>query len=556
MITAYLDDRRSALAALDRFDALTVALLGALTFVALATYGDFAISNDEEVQQRYGELIVAYYASGFADQAALGFRNLYLYGGLFDVVATLLGRAVPSDPWQLRHLLCALSGIGGIAATAASARLIAGPRAGFLAAVALAVCGVWFGGMFNHTKDVPFAAAMIGATYFLLRIARELPRPRMRHVAGFGILAGAALGLRAYGLLLLAYAGLAILMRAASMDGREWPQRIRFAALGTVRLLPAAAIAYVIMVAAWPWAALELSNPVKAIWVFAHFNYQIRTLLAGEVYLMDAVPRWYVPTYILIKLPLIVLAGALAAMWALARPKLAGGGVFVEKRREIALLAATASFPVLCTVILHGPAFTGMRHFLYVVPPIAVLAGVGLDGVLAALERAGGAAATAAMTAVTVGFSWNAIELARLHPHQYLFFNALVGGLEGASRRYDTDYWVNIMPEAAKGLDAYVRSTGGDPARRHTVAVCGERLAFERTAGPRFVWTGDWLGADFFIAPTHMDCDRVLKGKVAFTIERLGVVIGVVQDLRGLGRYERDFIEFRDRPPAHAGPAP
>ena len=57
--------------------------------------------------------------------------------------------------------------------------MIAGPRAGALAALALAVCGVWYGGMFNHTKDVPFAAAMIGASYFLLRAVRELPRPRL-----------------------------------------------------------------------------------------------------------------------------------------------------------------------------------------------------------------------------------------------------------------------------------------------------------------------------------------------------------------------------------------
>ena len=33
--------------------------------------------------------------------------------------------------------------------------------------------------MFNHTKDIPFAAAMMGATFFLLRAARDLPRPRL-----------------------------------------------------------------------------------------------------------------------------------------------------------------------------------------------------------------------------------------------------------------------------------------------------------------------------------------------------------------------------------------
>ena len=71
----------------NRYDVAAVLLFGTLIALVAFTFGDYAISNDEEVQQRYGEMIIAYYASGFADQALFHFRNLYLYGGLFDVVA-------------------------------------------------------------------------------------------------------------------------------------------------------------------------------------------------------------------------------------------------------------------------------------------------------------------------------------------------------------------------------------------------------------------------------------------------------------------------------------
>ena len=55
--------------------------------------------------------------------------------------------------------------------------------------------------------------------------------------------------------------------------------------------------------------------------------------------------------------------------------------------------------------------------------------------------------------------------LVRLHPQgQYLFYNHLVGGLEGAARRYETDYWVNIMPEAVDDLEAFVANLiAGNP---------------------------------------------------------------------------------------------
>ena len=171
-----------------------------------ATFREYAVSNDEGLQHHYGELIVAYYKSGFTDKSVFDFGNLYLYGGLFDVIAVLLAHVLPFDLYDIRHVMCAVAGIGGVAATWATARMIAGPRAGLLAGLALALCGVWYGGMFNHTKDVPFASAMMGATFFLLRAARDLPDPRRRDILWFGILLGAALGLRATGLLMVGYA--------------------------------------------------------------------------------------------------------------------------------------------------------------------------------------------------------------------------------------------------------------------------------------------------------------------------------------------------------------
>lgn len=521
----------------DPYDVLTWALLGGLAVVALVVFDDYAISNDEEVQQRYGELILAYYASGFSDRTLFGFKNLYLYGGLFDIVAALLGRVLPFDLYAMRHLLSALIGVGGIAATAATARAIAGPRAGFLAAAALAACGVWFGGMFNHTKDVPFAAAMIGATFFLVRSAGDLPRPRPVDVAGFGLMLGAALGLRAMGLLLPAYLGLVILWRALACEA-SWRGRADFVGRSALRFLPALVLGYAIMIAAWPFAALAPLNPVRALWTFAHFHYEIRTLLAGQVYLMDAVPRWYVPAYLAIKVPLLVHAGALLALAAAIRPRPAG--TLGPRRELVGLIAFLALFPVAAAAALHAPAFTGMRHFLFVVPALAVLAGIGFDRLLAATERVGPAAATATLAGLAALFLWNAQQLVRLHPHQYLFYNALVGGLEGASRRYEMDYWVNMIPEAVKGLAGPVGATGA----RHTVGVCGERISFEHAARGRFQWTPGWLEADFFIAPTHMNCDRVLRGPIVFTIAREGVVIGVVQDLRGLPPHARGFADF------------
>jgi hypothetical protein len=530
---------RGWLARSDGYDVAAALLFGALIALVALTFRDYGISNDEEVQQRYGEMIVAYYASGFVDQALFHFRNLYLYGGLFDIVAVGLEKLIPFDPYAVRHLLSALTGVGGIAAVWATARAIGGSRAGLLAAAALAVCGTWYGAMFNHTKDIPFAAAVMGALYFLMLLGRQLPRPRWHLVALFGVLCGCALGIRVLGVFLISYAMLAVTIHAPIGRGVPWRKTLAYAGRSALSLAPAFVIAYVIMIAVWPWSVLAPLNPLRALTAFLDFNYQIRTVLAGHVYFMDDIPRWYVPTYIAIKLTLWLLVGAGFAVILAVLPGRAAQTAPVARRKETALIAFAAFFPLICEVAVDGPAFTGMRHFLFTVPPIAALAGVGLNGALDRLATLPRPLAAAAMVLIWLGLGWNATTLYRLHPDEYLFYNPLVGGLAGASRGYATDYWVNIMPEAVADLERFLDRTesgsGKVPLRhRYLVAVCSERLQFEKEADARLEWTRDVDRADFFIAPTHMNCDRARNGRVVATVERLGVVIGVVKDRRAI----------------------
>lgn len=510
-----------------------ILLAGLLPLVAL-TFRDYGISNDEEVQHRYGELIVAYYSSGFADRSLFDYKNLYLYGGLFDIVAVLLAKILPLDVYDLRHLLSAVIGVAGIGATAAVARLIAGPRAGLIAALALTLCGPWFGAMFNHTKDIPFAAAMIGAIYFLLRASRNFPRPRWGDLIGFGVLLGAAIGLRALGFLLIGYAGIAVMLAASrfwgAADGVK--SAASFAVRSGWRFIPVLALAYLIMIAAWPWAAQAPLNPLRAIFSFAHFHYEIRTIVGGEIYKMADVPWWYVPVYLAIKSPLLILTGAACAIAFAVRP--ADGERDGGRRRiDVAFIAFVAMFPVFCEMVTEGPAFTGMRHFLFVMPPLAVLSGIGFDALLRSLQP-WRIARTVAVVALAAALTWNAALLVRLHPYEYMFYNSLVGGLQGAERRYEMDYWVNMMPEAVQALQNYLNLAHEKSPRTYTVGVCGERFSFENYADKRLQASPGWLEADFYIAPTHMNCDRLVEGRVIAKIERLGVTIGVVKDRRGV----------------------
>ena len=128
---------------------------------------------------------------------------------------------------------------------------------------------------------------------------------------------------------------------------------------------------------------------------FDNFQYPIDTILAGHVYRMADVPRWYVPAYVGIKLSLPLIVGACLSLFLGALPRHAARAIGEGRRRETAFVALAALLPLICCVIIHGPGFTGMRHYLFTVPPIAVLAGLGFDGALRALQASHRVAAAA-----------------------------------------------------------------------------------------------------------------------------------------------------------------
>ena len=266
-------------------------------------------------------------------------------------------------------------------------------------------------------------------------LSRDLPLPQRRDIFWFGTLLGAALGLRATGLLMVGYVLVVIILRTLTQWKHNWRETIGMGIRSLLQFVPALALGYVITIASWPWASLEMFNPVRAIFAFAHFHYPIRTILDGHVYLMSDVPPWYQPDYLAIKLPLILLIGAGAAIlwaaWAAAR----GTGDLPDPAppREIGVLLFVIAFPLSCQIVGHGPSFTGMRHFLFVVPPIAVLAGIGAHLWLSGLEARGRAIGLAAVAAISAAFVWDAVTLVRLHPYEYLFYNiaALRHGLLG-----------------------------------------------------------------------------------------------------------------------------
>ncbi len=530
--------RGEALLSAARAQHVALALLVATGLFIVFTFRQYGISNDEEVQHVYGRLLVEFYASGFAERAAFAYKNLYLYGGLFDLIAATLEQIVPMNVWDLRHLLSAAFGLAGLAGTWQLARLVVGERGGLVALVLLLLTGAWSGAMFTHTKDVPFAAMMTWALYFTTRFATRLPAVRIGDVIGLGVAIGAAFGLRVGAVFAVFYLGVAVLA-AAWVGGNDGPARLKILRRALVALLPAGAVAFALMAVFWPWAVLSPGNLLRAMTTFSHFSFQLDTILDGVVMKNGEVPGHYLLSYLLVRLPELFLLGIAFALPAGLRalPILSSR----EGRQSSLILlpvALAAAFPVVYTLVAAPPLYNGIRHFTFVLPPLAVIAAAGFHSAWrhgAPWPRTRLAAAAGCLLLALT----HVVSLARLHPYEYVFYNAFAGGVHGSVDRWEQDYWSSSLREAVGLLNAYVAAEG-KPHRRHTVAVCAESLQAAAWLAPGLDVTRDWRAADFFLSATHMNCDAAVKGKIVREVVRDGVVLAIVRDRRALVGHERE----------------
>ncbi|MBI3451250.1 MAG: glycosyltransferase family 39 protein, partial [Rhodospirillales bacterium] len=433
----------------------------AAVLVVLFTFEDYGVTWDEFYHIANGKHVLAYYATLFADRTVLAYHNLYLYGGVFDGMAALASQFLPFGDYQTSNLLNALVGLLGIWGCGKLAGEIAGRRAGLFAAVFLILNPSWYGHMFNNPKDIPFAAAMAWALYFMARTVKEFPAVPLRTVVGLGATLGLTVGMRVGGVIAFFYLGVATAaylaiqwrntrsLRTAWIEGRSIALRC---------MLPVTLIAYAVMLLSWPWAQQSpILNPLRALRLFSHISWDLNVLFDGRLVNSLRLPADYLFVYFAVKLPepilvLLALAVVLAAL-AIRRNRAFSNAKTLP---GYALLTTAIVFPFAYFVLARPVTYDGIRHFLFVLPPISAAAGITADRLFTLATRRGPALHAALAAAFTIWVGWQTSLMIRLHPHQYVYYNSLVGGVNGAQARFELDYWGNSYHEAVDLLNEYL----------------------------------------------------------------------------------------------------
>jgi hypothetical protein len=193
-----------------------------------------------------------------------------------------------------------------------------------------------------------------------------------------------------------------------------------------------------------------------------------------------------------------------------------------------------ALLPLAVTIAMRPAMYNGIRHFVFVLPPLAVLGGLAGAYVAEMSWRSFRFAPPVAAAVFIAGIALPVVEMVRLHPYEYTHFNWLAGGVKHARGRYMLDYWGLSFKQASQGLLAKLAERGETkPAgRRWKIAVCGPHRSPQVELGPDFETTWGPQGADFAMMLGEFYC-RQFDAPILVEVVRAGVVYARVYDIRG-----------------------
>lgn len=434
-----MNDALGRLRALRPRDWLLV-LVGVLVLLALMIFDDYGITWDETVEhfrRRKGPRTFAFWFGGF-DPANAMFavgHNPFTFFAYYSVHRLLDALGIAPPIVDTYHFLTAMIAIVGVVFTYRVARHLMEPGWALACALGLILTPRYFGHAFANFKDIPFCVAWLICLDTVILAAKD---PSWRRVLLHGLALGLLLTARIGGLMFLPITAVALLLGQRAVSG---PDRTAWQTLA-IRSSAAVGLALALSYLSYPYLLLNpVSGLLELLGAQSQFEWLGTTLTLGQELGSGELPRWYAPLWLLITLPEwviggLVLAGALAAVGARRLPSL-----------ESVVLILGAALPLGYVIAAQAPIYDGIRHILFVVPPLTIGAILGWRALHQRLRTRLAVPGVLGLAALIL-----TVQIVRLHPYQAIWFNQLVGGVEGAEGRFTVEYWGSTSLESATWL--------------------------------------------------------------------------------------------------------
>jgi hypothetical protein len=359
-----------------------------------------------------------------------------------------------ADRIRVKHYMTFLVSLITYGAVAGLVGILCGAEYAWFGALTLLFFPIFWGHSFFNPKDPPFAAlftltTLLGA--YLINFYTNSNEPikigknrATLYTVLYGILIGLLSGIRIGGFLVLFFI-LATYLILRLGKGYHRQDIFNFGGLYLLLCVTWFIVNTICYPAFW-------SNPIGGFFetldYLSQHRLQIQVLFDGKFIPIQHLPRNYLPTWFFMSIPLIFHLGfVVGTSLIVARySKLSN-----LQRACVVLVLFQVVFLPLVAIVKHSPVYDGMRHFLFILPGMAVLSATAFIWIFQKLDKK--SLKIIAATFIAVVYSAIAFEMVALHPYDYIYVNRVSGGLEKVRDRYDTEYWGLSLREGMEWIN-------------------------------------------------------------------------------------------------------
>ena len=198
-------------------------------------------------------------------------------------------------------------------------------------------------------------------------------------------------------------------------------------------------------------------------------------------------------------------------------------GLMKKREGSVDLLALALIWFILplATFIIRRPTmYDNFRQAFFILPMVFVLAGVVFDQIRRPLIQG---------ILILLLIAPGIVSIIKLHPYEYTYYNSLVGGLGGAFRKFELDYWGTSYREIALELNRIAPPNGA-------IWVEGPTHLFDTYARPDLRLYSTYEAErtehyDYVIALSRLQADLLAypDTPVIFSVTRDGAVLAVIK---------------------------
>ena len=375
-----------------------------------------------------------------ATEGATSKTAINIYGGFVDGTSELIYRTITHhffDPYESKHIISSIYGvllfiiIGLICLTITDSWGIA-----LLGLVIATFTPRLFGYALSNPKDIPFATMFMFCMWQIISTFKELPNLSIKRMILLGLSFSMAMGIRSGGAILIFYFQAFLfpyLLYLWYTNEIDFNRALKiFVIAGVVSV-----IGYLGCALFWPWDTLNpILNPWRSLSVFKSLNeFNCSEVFEGEWIGNGQRPWYWQPKWIYITLPLTTIFGC--ALFLILIPK------FLKKSKSeilaYGLLMFSFLFPMLSIIISDSNVLNAERHVLFAVPGLIILATLAWAELFKQVKDSYQRMALGILFLMLIGEP--ARFIACNNPVQSMYFSPVVGGVKGAFKNYEMDYY-------------------------------------------------------------------------------------------------------------------